>query len=175
MSPTTDTSEKGLESLLVAAMTGKTRVAPLKPGEVGDSEAGFGGTSWILGEAKAYDREYAVDLVQLSEFIYGTQKPMVEAFDLEHETPTRLNFLARLQGEIAKRGVIDVLRRGSSTEHIMLISSMALLLLAMKRQKNFSPRTASALVGSSSTAEMRHNLHWIFVFSSMGCRSPHLN
>ena len=108
----TDTSEKGLESLIVAAMTGKTGVAPLKPGEVGDSEAGFGGASWILGEAKAYDREYAVDLVQLSDFIFGTQKPLVEAFDLEHESPTRRNFLARLQGEIAKRGVIDVLRRG---------------------------------------------------------------
>ena len=109
---TTDTSEKGLESLIVAAMTGKTGVAPLKPGEVGDSEAGFGGVSWILGEAKAYDREYAVDLGQLSDFVFGTQKPLVEAFDLEHESPTRRNFLARLQGEIAKRGVIDVLRRG---------------------------------------------------------------
>ena len=47
-----------------------------------------------------------------SDFIFGTQKPLVEAFDLEHESPTRRNFLARLQGEIAKRGVIDVLRRG---------------------------------------------------------------
>jgi type I restriction enzyme, R subunit len=109
---TTDTSEKGLESLIVAAMTGKTGVAPLKPGEVGDSEAGFGGVSWILGEAKGYDREYGVDLGQLGDFVFGTQKPLVEAFDLEHESPTRRNFLARVQGEIAKRGVIDVLRRG---------------------------------------------------------------
>jgi type I restriction enzyme, R subunit len=111
MSPTTDTTEKGLESLIVAAMTGKTGIAPLKPEEAGDSEGGFGGGGWILGGAKAYDREYAVDLSQLSEFIYGTQKSLVEAFDLEHESPTRRNFLARLQGEVAKRGVIDVLRR----------------------------------------------------------------
>ena len=112
MPPTTDTSEKGLESLIVAAMTGKTAVAPPQPGEAADSEGGFGGIGWILGDAKSYDREYAVDLAQLSDFIFGTQKPLVEAFDLEHESPTRRSFLARLQGEIAKRGVIDVLRRG---------------------------------------------------------------
>jgi type I restriction enzyme R subunit len=109
---TTDTSEKGLESLIVAAMTGKTGVVPPQPGAAGDPFADFGGAGWILGEAKAYDREYAVDLAQLSEFIHQTQKPLVEAFDLEHESPTRRNFLARLQGEIAKRGVIDVLRHG---------------------------------------------------------------
>ncbi len=108
----TDTSEKGLETLIVAAMTGKMGVAPPQPGEAADSEGGFGGAGWILGDAKSYDREYAVDLAQLSDFIFGTQKPLVEAFDLEHESPTRRNFLARLQGEIAKRGVIDVLRRG---------------------------------------------------------------
>ena len=109
---TTDTTEKGLETLIVAAMTGKTGVAPHKPGEAADSETGFGGGGWILGEAKAYDREYGVDLGQLSDFVFGTQQPLVEAFDIEHESPTRRNFLARLQGEIAKRGVIDVLRRG---------------------------------------------------------------
>jgi type I restriction enzyme, R subunit len=110
---TTDTSEKGLEALIVAAMTGKMGVAPLpQPEEAADPEGGFGGAGWILGDAKTYDREYAVDLDQLSEFIFGTQKPLVEAFDLEHESPTRRSFLARLQGEIAKRSVIDVLRRG---------------------------------------------------------------
>jgi type I restriction enzyme R subunit len=112
MSPTTDTTEKGLESLIVAALTGKTGVTAPQPGEAADSEGGFGGTGWILGDAKSYDREYAVDLAQLSDFIFGTQKPLIEAFDLEHESPTRRGFLARLQGEIAKRGVIDVLRRG---------------------------------------------------------------
>src|SRR5262249_38607591 len=102
----------GLESLIVTAMTGKVGVATPQPGEAADSEAGFGGAGWILGDAKAYDREDAVDLAQLTDFGFDTQKPLVEAFDLEHENPTRRSFLARLQGEIAKRGVIDVLRRG---------------------------------------------------------------
>ena len=108
----TDTSEKGLESLIVAAMTGTTGSESLKPGEAADSEAGFGGGGWILGDAKYYDREYAVDLAQLGNFIFETQRPLVGALDLEHDSPTRRTFLARLQGEITKRGVIDVLRHG---------------------------------------------------------------
>ena len=108
----TDISERGLESLILVAMTGETGVVPLKPNETGDSEAGFGRGGWILGDAKYYDREYAVDLAQLGDFIFDTQKPLVEALDLQHDSPTRRTFLARLQGEITKRGVIDVLRHG---------------------------------------------------------------
>ena len=108
---TTDTSEKGLESLIVAAMTGNAGGVPPKPDETGDSEAGFGGGGWILGDAKYYEREYAVDLAQLGNFIFETQRPLVQALDLEHDSPKRRTFLARLQGEVTKRGVIDVLRR----------------------------------------------------------------
>lgn len=86
----TDTSEKGLEALIVGSMTGD------------------GG--WIAGNPQDYDRSYALDLVQLRAFVAATQPPLVEAFDLEKDSPTRRKFLARLQGEIAKRGVIDVLR-----------------------------------------------------------------
>ena len=92
-------------------MTGTTGVEPLKPGEAADSEASFGRGGWILGDAKDYDREHAVDLAQLGNFIFETQRPLVEALDLEHDSPKRRTFLARLQGEITKRGVIDVLRR----------------------------------------------------------------
>jgi type I restriction enzyme R subunit len=109
---TTDTTEKGLETLIVAAMTGTTGVGPLKPEEAADSEAGFGRGGWILGDAKYYDREHAVDLAQLGNFIFETQRPLVDALDLEQDSSTRRTFLARLQGEITKRGVIDVLRRG---------------------------------------------------------------
>jgi len=109
---TTDTSEKGLEDLIVADMTGQTTSVSL-PGP-GTREAGArsGGTGWILGDAKDYDREYAVDLVQLAQFLYDTQPEVAQALDLDHNSPTRRKFLARIQGQITRRGIIDVLRNG---------------------------------------------------------------
>ena len=86
-----DTSEKGLESLIVAHMTS---------------------SGWIAGKPGDYDRAYAVDLVQLRAFIQATQEPLIEALDLDNDSPARRKFLARLQGEITKRGTIDVLRNG---------------------------------------------------------------
>lgn len=107
-----DTSEKGLESLIVQAMTGHTDMLspPYKASETSVPIAG--GTGWILGDADHYDREYTVDLVQLRGFIRSTQEHLMDALSLETDNPTRRKFLARLQGEISKRGVIDVLRRG---------------------------------------------------------------
>jgi type I restriction enzyme, R subunit len=87
----TDTSEKGLESLIIADM----------------ASAG-----WVMGSPADYDREYAVDLVQLQGFLAATQPRAAEVLRLDEDTPTRRQFLARLQGEITKRGVIDVLRHG---------------------------------------------------------------
>jgi type I restriction enzyme R subunit len=109
---TTDTSEKGLELLIVRAMTGLTEV--LVPPHVVTETAVpvVGGTGWLLGDAAHYDREYTVDVVQLRGFLRATQPRIAEALDLDHESPARRRFLARLQGEISKRGVIDVLRGG---------------------------------------------------------------
>jgi len=89
---TTDTSEKGLETLIVS-----------------DMEA----TGWIVGDADDYNREYGFDLVQLSAFLSSTQPEIFESLDLANDSPTRRKFLARLQGEIAKRGIIDILRTGA--------------------------------------------------------------
>jgi type I restriction enzyme R subunit len=88
---TSDLSEHGLELLIVRDMV----------------EAG-----WKAGDPKDYDREHALDLRQLQVFFSATQENIVSAIDLTTEGPVRDKFLARLQGEIAKRGVVDVLRRG---------------------------------------------------------------
>ena len=106
---TTDTSEKGLESLIVAWMTGET--IPQAPiAEVRDAHAPFG--DWIIGDARDYLRESAVDLTQLSAFLRATQAEVADGLDLDADAPTRRKFLDRLQGEVSKRGVIDVLRQG---------------------------------------------------------------
>lgn len=109
----TDTSETGLERLICIALTG----SPCDPGTVqtgvaGESSAPYGGSGWIGGDPNDYETEYCVDLVQLRAFLRATQPKVAEALDLDQDSPTRHKFLARLQGEISKRGVIDVLRRG---------------------------------------------------------------
>lgn len=109
---TTDTFERGLEDLIVAAMTGGATVQTnLTEGFVRERPAVYG-AGWILGDARDYNREYAVDLAQLSAFLRETQPKVAEALDLDQDTPIRRKFLARLQGEVSKRGVVDVLRRG---------------------------------------------------------------
>ncbi|MGH3998355.1 MAG: type I restriction endonuclease, partial [Pseudonocardiaceae bacterium] len=70
------------------------------------------GAGWICGAPKDYDREYRVDLAQLSAFLRETQPQTAEGLDLGQDGPTRRKFLARLQGEVNRRGTIDVLRHG---------------------------------------------------------------
>jgi len=109
---TTDTSEKGLESLIVADLTGRSAASPTAAGAAGDAAQFVGPAGWIQGEPETYDRAYAVDLAQLSAFIRETQPDVVQALDLANDSPTRRKFLARVQGEVNKRGVIDILRHG---------------------------------------------------------------
>ena len=74
--------------------------------------ASYRGSGWFPGDPSDYDREYCVDLVQLAAFLRATQPEVAEALDLDNDSPTRRKFLARLQGEVSKRGVVNVLRNG---------------------------------------------------------------
>ena len=89
---TTDTSEKGLESIIVASLV---------------AEAGY-----VQGDSRDYDREYAVDLAKLLQFLAATQPEAYTALGIDQEGHRRTKFLHRLQGEIASRGVLKVLRDG---------------------------------------------------------------
>jgi len=108
----TDTSEKGLESLIVEAMTGCQPLSQGEPNELRHPLALYGGGGWILGNWRDYDREYCVDLAQLTAFVEVTQPDALDPLDLNQDGPTRRKFLARIQGEITKRGSIDVLSNG---------------------------------------------------------------
>ncbi|MEA3366473.1 MAG: type I restriction endonuclease subunit R [Candidatus Hydrogenedentes bacterium] len=90
--PTTDTSEKGLETLIVESLV---------------NDAGY-----VRGSNADYSREHVVDLAKLREFLEATQPMVDEALALDQDCPKRTQFLHRLDAEIAKRGVIDVLRKG---------------------------------------------------------------
>jgi type I restriction enzyme, R subunit len=89
----TDTSEWGLETTIVNALLER---------------------GWIASHPEDYNREYAVDLAQLRAFLSATQPDELDHLSLDPDEPAGRQFLARLQGEITKRGVIDVLRNGVS-------------------------------------------------------------
>jgi len=110
----TDTSEAGFESLICRALTGSNCVPRPAgtPAFVAELPAPYGGVGWLPGDPADYDREYCVDLIQLAAFLRTTQPEAAEALDLDNDSPTRRKFLARLQGEVSKRGVVDVLRGG---------------------------------------------------------------
>ncbi len=108
----TDTSERGLERLICTALTGGACEPGQAQPDLATERPAIYGAGWLPGRSKDYDREYCVDLEQLSAFLRNTQPDVAEALDLGQDGPTRRKFLARLQGEISRRGTIDVLRRG---------------------------------------------------------------
>ena len=109
---TTDTSERGLERLICTTMTGSPcDHGPTSVDAVEERPSTYS-AGWRCGDPHDYDREYCVDLFQLSTFLGATQREAADALTLHEDGPTRRKFLARLQGEISKRGVIDVLRHG---------------------------------------------------------------
>lgn len=114
--PTSDTSEKGLETLIMRQMTGSDGLeSDVDPTVVAETPLGDG-TGWLVGGPKDYDRTYAADVPQLFSFLYATQpeefKKLGVANYRETKDIARQKFLARLSSEIGKRGVVDVLRHG---------------------------------------------------------------
>ncbi len=110
---TTDTSESGLERLICIALTGDP-CEPPKAGSTRELVDRYDGFGWSCGSWLDYDREYCLDQVQLIAFMNVTQPVEALALGVLDDGPARRRFLARLQGEISKRGTIDVLRHGVS-------------------------------------------------------------
>ena len=108
---TADTSERGLERLICTALAGDA-CEPAAAKTAGEPVAGYGGVGWSAGNWLDYDREHCVDLAQLAAFLWTTQPETAEVLALDEDGPTKRKFLSRLQGEISKRGIIDVLRNG---------------------------------------------------------------
>ncbi len=88
----TNISESGLEALIVNYLT-----------EQNGYEQGYNAD---------YNREYAVDETRLFRFLSETQPDQLELLGVLNSDQKKRQFLNRLQGELAKRGIIDVLRNG---------------------------------------------------------------
>lgn len=109
----TNTTEAGLESLIVAQMTATSNgAAAAGPSSVAAEGQAAYGPCWIPGDNADYDKDHAVDLRQLRLFLEATQPRIAAELDLGNDSPRRRSFLARLQGVIAREGTIHLLRKG---------------------------------------------------------------
>lgn len=109
----TDTSEKALESLIVTALTRLDNIPATSTDIVREEHIPYTiSDAYVLGDPDDYDREHAIDVPKLLSFLQATQPKVIEMLNLSVDGPSRQQFLHRVQGEVAKRGVIDVLRKG---------------------------------------------------------------
>lgn len=88
----TNTKENGLETLIVNWLVKHN--------------------SYEEGSNADYNREYAIDETRLLRFLEKTQPEHFKLLGLSTSEQKKRAFLNRLQSELAKRGIIDVLRNG---------------------------------------------------------------
>jgi type I restriction enzyme R subunit len=75
--------------------------------------------NWLLehngyeeGSNADYNKEYAIDETRLFRFLQDTQPSQMSKLGVFQSNQKKRQFLNRLQGELAKRGIVDVLRNG---------------------------------------------------------------
>lgn len=88
----TDKTEKGFETIIVNWLVEQN--------------------GYESGTNDDYNKEYAVDETRLFRFLNDTQLSEMAKLGVNNSDQKKRQFLNRLSGEIAKRGIIDVLRNG---------------------------------------------------------------
>ncbi|MFG6497290.1 type I restriction endonuclease subunit R [Fictibacillus sp. UD] len=88
----TNTKESGLEKLIVEHLVNHN--------------------GYDQGTNNDYNKEYTIDETRLFKFLQDTQPEQLEKLGVFTNELNKIKFLNRLQGEISKNGIIDVLKRG---------------------------------------------------------------
>ncbi|MGM9775728.1 MAG: type I restriction endonuclease subunit R [Candidatus Coprenecus sp.] len=97
----TNTKESGLEALIVKRLVDHN--------------------GYEEGSNADYNKEYAIDETRLFRFLKDTQPDQMDKLGVFKSEQKKRQFLNRLQGELAKRGIIDVLRNGIKVYPVDLI------------------------------------------------------
>lgn len=97
----TNTRENGLETLIVKWLVEQN--------------------GYEEGTNADYNKEYALDETRLFRFLQDTQPVQMDKLGVFVSDQKKIQFLNRLQGEITKRGIIDVLRNGIKVYPVDLI------------------------------------------------------
>ena len=97
----TNTKESGLEALIVKWLVEQN--------------------GYEEGTNADYNKEYAIDETRLFRFLQDTQPSQMGKLGVFQSEQKRRQFLNRLQGELVKRGIVDVLRNGIKVYPVDLI------------------------------------------------------
>lgn len=97
----TNTKESGLETLIVDWLVNQN--------------------GYEQGSNADYNRDYAIDETRLFRFLQVTQGDAMDKLGVFKSEQKKQQFLNRLQGELAKRGIIDVLRKGIKVYPVDLV------------------------------------------------------
>ncbi len=89
---TTDTSESGLEKLIIESLVE--------------------GAKYMRGDKTDYDRDFCVDRKRLFHFLQTTQPEISEKLGFGKTTSAEDKFLQRLSDKIKTEGIVEVLRKG---------------------------------------------------------------
>ena len=111
----TDTTEKGLETLIMRHLTGVDGLE-VPPNTLSEATPPFGGFGYLASSARDFDRAHALDANQLIAFLQATQPDALKKLSIANLNDPkdlgRIKFLSRVSSEIGKRGIVDVLRKG---------------------------------------------------------------
>ncbi len=97
----TNTKESGLEALIVKWLVEQN--------------------GYEEGTNADYNKEYAIDETRLFRFLQDTQPSQMGKLGVFQSKQKKRQFLNRLQGELVKRGIVDVLRNGIKVYPVDLI------------------------------------------------------
>ncbi|MGI2902226.1 type I restriction endonuclease subunit R [Tolypothrix sp. VBCCA 56010] len=98
MSPT-DTSEKGLETLIETSLLT---------------------SGYIKGESSNYNRTYCIDKTQLLQFLRTTQPTQISKLETNYNTRFEEKLFQRISDQIKTKGIIEILRNGIKAGEVSL-------------------------------------------------------
>lgn len=99
-----------------------------------------------------YNCEYAIDETRLFRFLNNTQANDMEKLGVEKSEIKKKQFLNRLQGEVTKRGIIDVLRNG-----VKIYPANLIMFYLTPTQKNIKTKNLFEQNIFSVTRQLRYS------------------
>ncbi len=129
----TNTSENGFETLIVRWLVEHN--------------------GYEEGTNADYNKEYAVDEIRLLRFLQDTQPTQMQQLGVFQSEMKKRQFLNRLQGELTKRGVVDVLRNG-----VKIYPANVIMFYLLPTENNIHAKELFAKNIFSVTRQLRYSI-----------------